>query len=157
MKTKEIVSVLNDLIRINNDRSEGYEKAAQEVQDTFHAEIKTMFYQFAEESRRYKEDLVLAVRQLGGDPAESTTASGKLYRAWMDVKVAFAGDDVKATLESCEFGEDAALKAYKEALESETSWPADIAALVANQRQLIRASHDRVKRYRDEFKTVDTH
>ncbi len=34
MEKQEIISVLNDLIRINNDRIVGYEKAIKESKDT---------------------------------------------------------------------------------------------------------------------------
>ena len=148
--TTQSIEALNDLVQINNDRIEGYEKAANEVKDTFDAEIKTLFYQMAEESRSYKDSLVEAVIRLGGKPAttESTT-SGKIYRAWMDVKATFSGNDVLAALQSCEFGEDAALKAYRDALNEDL--PNGISSLVQSQFESLRASHDRIKRYRDEF------
>lgn len=153
--TERIIEVLNDLIQINNDRIEGYERAASEVQDSVNAEIKSLFFKMAEDSRGYKNDLVDVVISLGGQPAHDTTASGKIYRAWMDVKATFSGNDVKAALESCEFGEDAALKAYQEALQTDMIWPAEISSLVSRQRQELRSSHDRIKRYRDEYRVVD--
>lgn len=149
---KEIVGILNDLIRINNDRIEGYEKAANDIQDSlFDAEVKTVFYQLAEESRSNKSELISAVIGLGGEPATDTTASGKIYRVWMDVKNTFSGDDTLATLKSCEFGEDAAQKAYKEALESDVNWPVNMLTLISSQQQVLKASHDRIKRYRDDY------
>jgi uncharacterized protein (TIGR02284 family) len=155
MKNKA-VKILNELIQINNDRIEGYETAADELNDISHAQIKSLFFSMAEESRDYKEDLLDAVVSLGGEPdkEKSTTNSGKLYRIWMDVKAAFSKDDVKAALESCEFGEDVALKAYQEALETESELPSDISSMLAKQRQELRASHDRIKRLRDDYKTV---
>jgi uncharacterized protein (TIGR02284 family) len=153
--TKKIIDILNDLIRINNDRIEGYERAAADTDSLQHAEIKSLFYKMSEDSRTYKNDLVDAVLALGGEAAHDTTASGKIYRAWMKVKAAFSGNDLKAALESCEFGEDAALKAYQDALQEEVEWPANVASLVSRQRQELRASHDRIKRYRDEFRAVD--
>lgn len=148
--TEKVIEVLNDLIRINNDRIAGYEKAATEIKDSFDAEVKTVFFQMAEESRGYRSGLIDAVTRLGGEFTTDTTASGKIYRAWMDVKATFSGDDVLAALQSCEFGEDAALKAYKEALEEEVDWPVGILALLEAQRDSLRASHNRIKRYRDE-------
>jgi uncharacterized protein (TIGR02284 family) len=151
----KLIELLNDLIRINNDRIEGYERAASEIRDLQQAEIKSLFFKLAEDSRAYKNDLTEATVQLGGEPAHDTTASGKLYRVWMDVKAAFSRDDLKAALESCEYGEDVALKAYQEALQAEVNWPSDISALISSQRQELRASHDKVKRYRDEYKVVN--
>jgi len=71
------------------------------------------------------------------------------------VKAAFSKDDLKAALESCEYGEDVALKAYQEALQAEVNWPSNISSLVSNQRQELRVSHDKVKQYRDEYKVVN--
>lgn len=160
--TKEVekaTGVLNDLIRINNDRVAGYEKAANEIKDSFDAEIKSVFFQMAEESRGYSSSLADAVIRLGGKPVDDdTTASGKIYRAWMDVKATFSGDDVLAALRSCEFGEDAAQKAYKEAVEEKIDWPAGILNLIQTQRDSLRLSHDKIKRYRDEYaETTKTH
>jgi uncharacterized protein (TIGR02284 family) len=152
---EKLIDILNDLVRINNDRTEGYERAANEIRNVQQADIKSLFFKLAEDSKGYKSDLANAVTELGGEPAEDTTASGKLYRVWMDVKAAFSRDDLKAALESCEYGEDVALKAYQEALQSEVNWPSNISAMVSGQRQELRISHDKVKQYRDEYKVVN--
>jgi uncharacterized protein (TIGR02284 family) len=149
---EKVIETLNDLIRINHDRVEGYEKAAHEISDPTQVEIKSLFYQMAEESRIYITDLTHAVIRFGGTPANDTTTSGKIYRMWMDVKVSFTGDDLKAILSSCEFGEDAAQRAYDDAMNAEVKLPADVAALISNQQQLLKTSHDKIKRYRDELK-----
>jgi uncharacterized protein (TIGR02284 family) len=148
---EKVVDVLNDLIRINEDRITGYEKAASEIKDYLDAEIKSIYYQHAEESRGYKDSLTEAVTRLGGKPATDSTTSGKIYRAWMDVKATFSGDDLVASLQSCEFGEDAALKAYREALDEKASMPAGILSLVESQYESLKASHNRIRRYRDEY------
>lgn len=150
MDTNEkVIDALNDLIRINKDRIDGYQKAAQEIKDAADTEIKNVFFNMVNESRVYEGELRDAVISLGGKPAKDTTASGKIYRVWMDVKATFSGDDTTAALKSCEFGEDAALRAYKDALKERTSWPPGIAALVEDQRESLQASHDLIKRYRD--------
>lgn len=155
MKTNDkLIDILNDLIRINNDRVEGYEKAVDEINDVFSAEIKTLLFQMAEESRAYERDLADTVLKLGGTPAKDTTASGKIYRVWMDLKTTFSGNNILSVLESCEAGEDAALKAYKDALEEDVEWPEEIYRMVSSQRLLIKVSHDRIKLYRDEYKAA---
>ena len=157
---KKVVGILNDLIRINNDRIEGYEKAANDVRDSlFDAEIKTVFFQLAEESRSNKSELIDIVTQLGGDPADSTTAAGEVYRVWMDVKNTFSGDDTLSTLKSCEYGEDVAQKAYKEAIGSNVAWPQDVLSIITSQQKVLKASHDRIRRYRDDYAAskMETH
>src|SRR5688572_28625197 len=113
---ERLIAILNDLIRINYDRIEGYEKAIEEIKDFSEVEIKDVFLKMAEESRKHRAELTQAVVQLGGEPATDTTTAGDIYRVWMDVKTTFAGNDVLASLELCEYGEDKALEAYKTAL-----------------------------------------
>src|SRR2546421_9780279 len=125
---ENLTGVLNDLIRINNDRIEGYKRAAKEADDS-DVDLKALFNRMADESRQYVAELTREVIKLGGEPATGTTASGKIYRAWMDVKATFTGKDREALLASCEFGEDAAQKAYQEALTSDETLSIDIRQL----------------------------
>lgn len=159
MKTdKKVIETLNDLIRVNFDRTEGYNKAAEEIKDSFEAEIKSVFYSMAEESRRYTSSLSEEVVRLGGTAANDTSAAGDVYRAWMDFKVAFSGSDVLAALQSCEYGEDVALRTYKKAIEEDAEWPAETINFIAAQRATLKMSHDRIKSYRDEYASkVATH
>ena len=143
-----LASVLNDLIRINNDRIEGYQRANNEARD-IDVDLRAIFTRMADESRQYAAELTQEVVKLGGEPATGTTASGKIYRAWMDVKATFTGHDREAVLASCEFGEDAAQKAYDAALESDAEMSADIRQLIANQKASLKTSHDVIKKYRD--------
>jgi uncharacterized protein (TIGR02284 family) len=140
--------VLNDLIQINNDRVVGYEKAAKETAAE-DADLRALFLDMTTESRRYVSELTQLVAQLGEKPAKGTTGSGKIYRAWMDVKATFTGKDRKAILASCEFGEDAAQKAYDQALKTDAELPTDVRQLIAEQKSSLRRSHDRIKRMRD--------
>lgn len=139
------ISLLNDLIKINNDRIEGYEKAAKE---TTEAELKSLFSHMAQESQKNKNELISEVTSWGGTPAEGTTASGKVYRAWMDIKAALAGRDRKAILASCEFGEDAAQEAYRDVLKSE-EFAKKSRELVILQQNHLQESHNKIKALRD--------
>jgi uncharacterized protein (TIGR02284 family) len=150
---KELIEVLNDLIRINHDRTEGYHKAVEELKPT-DIDLKTMFTNMANTSVQYANALAAEVRNLGGSPAADSTQSGKLYRVWMDIRSGISARDRKSVLALCEFGEDAALKAYNLALESDAEIPADIRQLIMDQKGSIQSSHDVVKRYRDMHEAV---
>ncbi len=151
---EKLVDVLNDLVRINNDRISGYEKAANETEFE-DVDLKALFNRFADESRTYRDELSREIVSLGGSPTDETTTSGKFYRVWMDVKAAFTGKDRKAILENCEFGEDAAQEAYQTALESDASMSTDIRQLISNQKAKLKDSHDAVKKYRDLHAKLD--
>lgn len=145
-QTSELVDVLNDLVRINNDRIAGYEKAANEIDGT---ELKMLFNNMAGDSRKYISELSQRVHKLGGESAEDSTIAGKIYRAWMDVKTTFAGKSTLAVLETCEYGEDAAQKAYGDALASDADMDIETRQLIASQKSSLKESHDVIKKYRD--------
>ena len=149
-----LITVLNDLIRINNDRIAGYEKAADEARD-IDVDLRTIFSRMTEESRQYAAELTQEVVKLGGDPATGTTNSGKIYRVWLDVKATFSGKNRQAVLENCEYGEDAAQKAYDSALKSDAEMSADIRQLITNQKSSLKTSHDVIKKYRDLHASVN--
>lgn len=149
MKQNEnVVEVLNDLIKINNDRVTGYEKAITETKD-IDVDLKAVFHKMANDSKEYATQLSNEVTKLGGEVATGTTASGKIYRMWMDIKATFTGKDRLAVLENCEFGEDAAQKAYEEALSSDADMDTEVRQLITNQKSSLRTAHDLIKKYRD--------
>lgn len=148
MKTNEKTSeVLNDLIQINNDRVAGYEKAANET-NIKDVDLRSLFSELAADSRRYANELSRYV-SITTEPAQGTTLRGKIYRTWMDVKATFTGNDRKSILASCEFGEDAAQKAYDTALSSDADLPVEVRQLIMDQKMSLKKSHDRIKRMRD--------
>lgn len=142
---------LNDLIRINNDRIEGYAKAAAQANDQ---DLQSLFSEFTQQSRQLANELRGLVNiRYGSDDndkqvTDETTASGKIYRAWMDVKDKFTGGNRKSVLASCEFGEDAAQKAYNSALDDDDITP-DVRSVIERQKSELRQAHDQVKRMRD--------
>jgi uncharacterized protein (TIGR02284 family) len=147
---KKTVSLINDLIVINHDRIEGYEKATKETED---AQLKSLFTHMADESRQFTNELVREVVNQGGSPAEGTSTSGKLYRAWMDIKAALTGKDRKAIIGACEFGEDAALEAYEDVLKSD-ELSMETRGILIRQKSSLQQSHNKIKLLRDTSKTI---
>ena len=147
MKKEKSIEVLNTLVEINNDRIAGYETAFKE---TTEPDLKNLFSDLLQTSKRCKSELVSEVSMLGGEPTEGTKTTGKLYRVFMDMRAALTGKDRAAILKSCEFGEDAAIDTYRKVLENNLD---DISpeqkAMVKMQYELIKADHDKVKRLRD--------
>lgn len=155
MATNEkLVEVLNDLVEINTDRITGYEKAAKETKD-IDIDLQAIFHKMADESRKYKAELAGEVIRLGGKPAEGRTGLGTIYQVWMDLKATFTGHDRQSALESCEFGEDAAQKAYRDALASDAEMNAETRQMITSQQQSLKSSHDIIKKYRDMHKAVN--
>ena len=146
-KTEKLISQLNSLVEINNDRIQGYERAIAETDDE---DLTYLFTNMAAHSKSYKSDLSREVSSLGGEPTEGTKNSGKIFRAWMDIKAALTGKNRKEILSSCEFGEDAALDTYKDVLADDDGvLTDDLKKLIQMQKQEIQLDHDRVKALRD--------
>lgn len=143
------VEVLNDLIEINNDRAEGFGKAAQDLDPT-DMDLQGIFLNSSMESKQFVEQLRQEVNRLGGHAdSNDTSSTGALHRAWIDVKATFTGHDRKSILSECERGEDAIKKAYRDALSTDNDLSAEVMPLLLRQQQSINASHDRIKALRD--------
>jgi uncharacterized protein (TIGR02284 family) len=144
--TENTTDVLNDLIQINNDRIEGYQKAKDELKGK-EPDLQTLFSDFIAQSRDIRDELKSEVELRDEDSADDTTSRGKIYRGWMDVRVTFAGHDRKTVLENCERGEDAAQDAYKKALQEDL--PETLRMQIKEQKETLNSAHHEVKRLRD--------
>jgi len=152
MENEKTIEVLNILVEINNDRTEGYETALRETEES---ELKALFAEFARTSEKCKNELSDEIFKLGGTPTASTKITGKFFRIWMDVKAAITGKDRKGILNSCEYGEDRALGIYREVIETySTALSSDLHSMISNQKRRIASDHDRVKAMRDACEKV---
>ena len=143
MRNEKTVDALNSLVKINNDRYEGYQNAAD---NTDAHELKTMFGKFAQDSQKCRQELANEITNLGGTPTEGTKNSGKLYRAWMDVKAAATGNDREAMLNSCAYGEDNAQETYENVLKNETEHLTQgHISMITSQKSALREDQNKVK------------
>jgi uncharacterized protein (TIGR02284 family) len=147
MQNETSIEVLNTLIKINNDRIDGYKTAAKETEEE---DLKSLFSKLGRTSQKCKTELVTEVVRLGGTPDKGTKTTGKFFRVWMDVKAALTGKDRKAILDSCEYGEDVAVDTYNKAM---INHPKDLnidqQKMIGEQCRMIKADHDKVKEMRE--------
>ena len=144
MDNGDLIETLNNLIETSRDGEEGFRTCAEGVNNP---ELKQMFERAASRCRQAVSELEAKVRSLGGDPEKSGSVSGKLHRAWVDIKSTITGMNEAAVLVECERGEDAARKAYEAALEKDL--PPDIRSVVARQYEGVKQHQDRVRRLRN--------
>lgn len=148
--SKETASVLEDLIRINNDRIEGYEKALKDLKPE-DSDLGILFLKAIDQSRAIRMRLGRELETLKADVPTGSSGSGSIHRAWLELKATFTGHGRHAILASCEFGEDAAQKAYESALSSE-QLPEYLSALVLEEKQELKIVHNEIKALRDQSK-----
>lgn len=138
---------LRELIIINNDRYEGYQKALEQTTDT---DLNTLFSKFSSQSKTYASGLRTLIPSSEEEPARGETRlSGKFHRAWMDIKNALTTNDRKAILASCEYGEDVTKKAYENVLEDRADMAPNSVAIIQNQYDHLLDSHNKIKKLRD--------
>lgn len=148
---KEAIDVLNDLIETSKDGEEGFSTSAEDLKNP---QLKTFFLARANDCRSAVTELQAKVRALGGDPETSSSVSGSMHRAWVDLKSLVTGKSDEAILNEVERGEDVALKAYREAAEKATQkgLSADVVSLIQNQLAGVQRNHDQVKALRDQVR-----
>lgn len=149
---EKTVEVLNDLIQINNDRADGFDKASKDLSDE-NIDLKAIFEKLSSDSRDNVTELAGLVGRNNEDPDTGNTILGTLHRAWIDIKASFGGDDRHSILAECERGEDAIKKAYRDALQ-ENELGENVRTVLLKQQDGINISHDAIKALRDAHKAL---
>ena len=137
---EEVISTLNNLIETCRDGQNGFQTAAEGVT---RSELKTLFHEFAQQRARFVGDLQTEVRRLGGDPENMGSVAATLHRGWINIKSAVTGGDDGGVISECERGEDAAVAAYRDALDQDL--PANIRSIVERQFAAVKQAHDRIR------------
>ena len=144
ISNKEIVDDLNDLVKINNDRIQGYEKAIEDTQDS---DLDDLFRHYVIQSQNFRSQLadhIVRIDGLAVSDATSSDVSSKIHRAWIDIKSALTGKDRDTVLSSVEFGDNAAVEAYQSAIEKDHI-PAYIKEVLQKQLGELQESLTKVK------------
>jgi uncharacterized protein (TIGR02284 family) len=136
---------LQELLHFVNDRIAGYERAVAESEDP---QLRGYYKQLVSQSQQFATYLNTCLTQAGGSRETATTLKGKLYRTWMDVRAALTGRDEQTILGSNIYGEEWALKAYEEALASQTL-RGTVRQAVERQYAISQATYQRLKNLED--------
>ena len=144
---KDVHNTLHSVIESLIDGQDGFQKIGEQLKD------ETLRRYFAVESLKrasFRGELEMVLHTEGDhDPKEGGSISGTLRKTWGDLKAHLGGGD-HTLLETAEAAEDAAKKAYKDALEKELPLP--VHQLLSTQYAHIQESHDYVKAARDSHK-----
>jgi uncharacterized protein (TIGR02284 family) len=144
---QHVEGTLRSVIDILIDGQEGFQKIGEELKDPA---LKLYFLEQSLKRSEYRGELETVLHQEGvHDINESGTAGGTFLRAWGSLKATMGAGD-HSMLETAEQLEDAAVKAYTEALQTELPLP--VRQLLASQSNYVQLSHDFVKEARDSKK-----
>jgi uncharacterized protein (TIGR02284 family) len=136
----QVVSTLNRLIETCRDGESGFKLAAGAVDDL---NLQHLLESYSQQRTEFAAELQNEVRRLGEDPVNAGHITASLHRGWMDIRSAVAGREEGPIIAECERGEDAAVKAYEEAVA--TPLPLDIRAVVERQFSKIKDAHDQIR------------
>ena len=137
----------NDLVKavieVLNDGQKGYVDIGEHITNP---ELRSFFMSESQTRGTYASELAAAagMSDVGG------TATAALHRSWGDLKAKLGGGD-HTLLETAEQGEDAAKKAYQEAL-ADSSISGPVRSLLLQQQTHILSAHNKVKAFRDSTK-----
>ena len=130
------------------DGEKGFKEAADAVKDP---QLKSLFQQYSQQRHRFASELQAQAQSLGeSKPEKSSSATGAMHRAWINLKSAVTSGNDKAILAECERGEDSAVHEYEEAVQDGLTGAAR--EIVARQFTEIKSAHDRVRTLRDTAK-----
>ena len=149
MANEDVISTLNGLIETCKDGQDGFKVAAEGVE---RSDLKSTFYELAQQRSQFAGELQGLVRELGGDPESTGSTSAALHRGWINIKSIVTGKDDLSILEECERGEDSAKKNYEDATKS--SLPSNVNSVVQQQATQVKAAHDRVRDLRNAAKAA---
>lgn len=142
---KEIVSIIDDLIKTLKDGEEGFKQAADGVKDP---QLKSLFNEYSRQRSRFVTELQQQVHDMGEpEPEPSASAAGALHRGWINLKAALTRGDDHTILAECERGEDSAVEEFRKALDNGLSAP--LQEILSRQYAEIKGAHDRVRDMRD--------
>jgi uncharacterized protein (TIGR02284 family) len=142
--SKEVEDTVRSVIQSLIDGQEGFKKIGEQLKAD---SIKRYFLAESLKRASFRGELENLLHSEGvHDVKESGTVSGAIHRTWGDLKAHLGGGD-HALLETAEQGEDAAKKAYTDALTKELPLP--VHQLLSAQFAHIQTSHDYVKAARD--------
>jgi uncharacterized protein (TIGR02284 family) len=144
-KTGNTTELLNDLIKINDDRIACYQRA---INETTHldTDLKDLFSEIIKEGNQYRQQLLEKIEELNGNPKNRITISGLIHRAWQDLKVTFIGNTRSAIVGFCSYNEEIAQQSYKAALTMYPKISKDIKTLIEFQQYGLKRTFEAIKK-----------
>jgi len=147
MNNTEVVSMLKNLIKTCSRGQNGFQNAAESIQND---EFRRLFNIFSQQRVQFMTELQSEVNRLGGDPSGGNRRNEGVQT--LDHSVRFqispakksAGIQDEATVvKECQSEEEAAVNDYQDALK--TDLPLDVQYVVKRQYMDIKDAFDRIR------------
>lgn len=139
------IDALQELICINIDARDGFNEAAEKVEEVT---LAALFRELAVQRTDQASELRAIVSANGQDAAKEGSYAAAAHRAWMDLRAALGGGTA-AVLSEAERGEDHIKAKYEEVMNSLQGGAAR--DVLQRHYAAVKQAHDRVRDLRDEY------
>lgn len=140
MSIDRVISTLNDLIETCKDGEQGFQLAADNIQDK---ELESLFNSYSHQRSDFAAELQQQVIRLGGDPEKRGSVAGAMHRGWINIRSVIKDHKAEDILAECERGEDIAVSNYHDVLAQDL--PDAIRAILDHQYRSVQEAHDRIR------------
>jgi uncharacterized protein (TIGR02284 family) len=139
------INQLQELIQINIDSRDGFQLAAEKIDDMT---LSTLFRSLAHQREEQANELARFVEWNQEMPRHEGSYAAAFHRAWLTIREQLSSNNLYAVLAEAERGEDQIKSAYESALkENPGSGMTDV---LNHQYAQVKAAHDRIRDLRDE-------
>lgn len=133
----QLTNELNDLLARSYDAIEGYQLAANNIDEPA---LQSFFERQAQMRIRFTEELTIEVERLKGTAIDGGSWTGVLHRAWMNLRDLIASRDINEMVEEAVRGEEKALNDYNDFLKDDNENPTYLNNVIRSQRDEIRSA-----------------
>lgn len=127
---------LNLLLARNVDGEKGYAFASEHIKNE---NFKNFLEAYANQRRKYADELIERMDELGIEPNESSSALGSIHKAILELRTKMTSNADKVIMEECERGESMAISDYLKVLKSD-ELDSDTLKLLMKQRDKLIAA-----------------
>jgi len=142
---KQTIAKLQDLIRVNTDSADGFEKVAELTEEP---QLESLFRDLSKERRGFAEELKRFVEVTDQSADDDGSFMAKIHRWWIDIRAKLMNKDPYDILAEAERGEDSVKRVYEDVLPEIAGSPVN--DLLLKQYAQVKRGHDRVRDLRDE-------
>jgi uncharacterized protein (TIGR02284 family) len=145
-------NVTKDLMEVLADGREGFTKGAEKLDESNSPELATVFRRYGDQRASFYGELEQMAREYGDNVEESGSIAASLHRGWMSLKDAVSGSSPKGVIDAAEQGEDHAMEAYQDALESDIS--PDLRSVVQRQLSDVQVAHATIRDLKEKLQAA---
>jgi uncharacterized protein (TIGR02284 family) len=147
INSKSLQQIVSPLIETCHDGEAGFNAAAEVINDE---SLKREFLQYSRVRAGFAAALASTLQKMGHSTDGDGSIAAAIHRGWIKLTALRPGDNEHAVLAACESGEDSAVEAYTEAMQSHL--PGVFSELISNQYKVVKTTYDRIRALRDAAK-----